>query len=56
MCASLGYNQTNVNLSPFNIKSQKEAGMEIYTYYPLVQINCAQGMCSEIVRMNTIFW
>lgn len=44
MCATLGYNQTNVRLSPFNLASQKEAGMEIYTYYPLVQISCAEGI------------
>ena len=31
MCASLGYNKTAVSISPFNLHSQKEAGMEIYS-------------------------
>ena len=37
MCAALGYNHTNVQLSPFQLENQKQAAMEIYTYYPLIQ-------------------
>ena len=41
MCATLGYNHTNVKLSPLKFTNQKQAAMDIYTYYPLIQMNCA---------------
>ena len=35
MCATLGYNHTNVKLSPFKFNSQKEAAMgTVYRFTP----------------------
>ena len=52
MCATLGYNHTNVKLSPFKFNSQKEAAMG--TVYRLTP-NMAHIIWVNLWAMNPKF-
>lgn len=42
-CQNVGYNQTNIDLSPLNFYDQDEAGIELGAFYELFTSGCVGG-------------